>query len=70
MFCIRVAWMCLVCLLLCKEEDSSPVFFVIKERRDMSLYSVPLLGFWMGTMLATAICVVLCWCSEQFSTCP
>ena len=21
----RVAWVCLVCLLLCKEEDSSPV---------------------------------------------
>ena len=25
MFCTRVAWVCLVCLLLCKEEDSSPV---------------------------------------------
>ena len=24
-FCTRVAWMCLVCLLLCKEECSSPV---------------------------------------------
>ena len=26
MFCTRVAWVCLVCLLLCKEEGSSPVF--------------------------------------------
>ena len=26
MFCTRVAWACLVCLLLCKEEGSSPVF--------------------------------------------
>ena len=25
MFCTRVAWMGLVCLLLCKEEGSSPV---------------------------------------------
>ena len=24
-FCTRVAWACLVCLLLCKEEGSSPV---------------------------------------------
>ena len=25
MFCTRVAWVCLVCFLLCKEEGSSPV---------------------------------------------
>ena len=25
MFCTRGAWVCLVCLLLCKEEGSSPV---------------------------------------------
>ena len=24
-FCIRVAWVCLVCLLLCREKGSSPV---------------------------------------------
>ena len=24
-FCTRVAWACLVCLLLCNEEGSSPV---------------------------------------------
>ena len=55
MFCTRVACVCLVCLLLCKEEGSSPVS-AITERRDMGLYEVPLsmslLGFGMGTMLA------------------
>ena len=54
MFCTRVAWACLVCL-LCKEEGSSPVY-AITERRDMGLYQVPLsvslLGFGIGTMLA------------------
>ena len=52
MFCTRVAW---ACLLLCKEEGSSPVS-AITERRDMGLYEVPLfvslLGFGIGTMLA------------------
>ena len=56
MFCTRVAWACLVCLLLCKEEGSSPSVFAITERRDMGLYEVPffvsLLGFGIGTMLA------------------
>ena len=55
MFCTRVAWACLVCVLLCKEEGSSPVS-AITERRDMGLYEVPLsvslLGFGIGTMLA------------------
>ena len=55
MFCTRVAWVCLVCLLLCKEEGSSPVS-AITEMRDIGLYEVPLsmylLGFGMGTMLA------------------
>ena len=53
--CICVAWACLVCLLLCKKECSSPVS-AITERRDMGLYEVPLsmslLGFGIGTMLA------------------
>ena len=55
MFCTRVAWVCLVCLLLFREEGSSPVS-TITERRDMGLYEVPLfgslLGFGIGTMLA------------------
>ena len=55
MFCTRVAWVCLVCLLLCKEEGPSLVS-AITERRDTGLYEVPLsvslLGFGIGTMLA------------------
>ena len=55
MFCTRVAWVCLVCLLLCREEGTSPVS-AITERRDMGLYEVPLfvslLGFGIGKMLA------------------
>ena len=55
MFCTRVAWACLVCLLLCKEEGSSPVS-AITERRDTGLYDVPLsvflLGLGIGIMLA------------------
>ena len=56
MFCTLVAWVCLVCLLLCKEERYSPMFFKITERRDMGLYEVPLsaslLGLGIGSMLA------------------
>ena len=58
MFCTRVAWVGLLCLLLCKEEGSSPVSS-ITERRDMGLYEVSLsvfVGFWDQT----SICVVLC----------
>ena len=55
MFCTLIAWVCLVCLQLCKEEGPSLVS-AITEWRDMVLYEVPLsmtlLGFWMGTMLA------------------
>ena len=53
MFCTRVAWVCLVCLLLCKEQCSSPVS-AITEMRDMDLYEAPLslFDFEIGTMLA------------------
>ena len=65
MFCTRVASVCLVCLLLCKEEGSSPVS-AITGRRDMGLYEVPLsvywLGFWMATMLDNFHMWVLCCC--------
>ena len=48
--------MCLVYLLLCKEEGYFYSVFAITERRDMDLYEVPLsmylLSFRMGTMLA------------------
>ena len=50
-----VAWVCLVCLLLFKEEGSSPVS-AITEMRDMGLYEVRgalvYVFFWIGTMLA------------------
>ena len=54
MFCsVPVLHGCVVCLLLCKKEGSSPVS-AITERSDMGLYEVPLslLGFGIGTMLA------------------
>ena len=60
MFCTRVAWACLVCLLLCKEEGSSPVS-AITERRDMGLYEVPLsvslFGFWDRDYVSQLPCV-------------
>ena len=66
--CTRVAWVCFVCLLLCKEEGSSPVS-AITEWRVMGLYEVPLsislVGFGMGAMVANFHMLVL----EQFSTC-
>ena len=63
MFCTRVAWGCLVCLLSCKAEGSSLVS-AITERRDIDLYEVPLfmslLGFGMGTMLANFhMCILM-----------
>ena len=42
LFCTRVAWVCMVCLLLCKERRLFSIVFAITERRDMSLYEVPL----------------------------
>ena len=54
-FCTRVPWVCLVCLLLCREEVSSAVS-AITARRDIDMYEVPLfvslLGFGIGTTLA------------------
>ena len=52
--CTRVAWVCLVYLLLCKEEGSSPVS-AITERRDMARYEVPL-----SVSLLSSMCEVLC----------
>ena len=54
MLCTRVAWVCLVCLLLCKEEGSSPVS-AITERRDMGLYEVP----WSVSLLMFLLRAVL-----------
>ena len=65
MFCTRVAWVCLVCLRLCKEEGFSPVS-AITERRDMGLYDVPvsmyLLCLGMRTMLANFHMCGIIWC--------
>ena len=56
MFCTSVAWVCLVCLLLCKEEGSSPVSLQLLRGGIWGLYEVPmsmfLVDFGMGTMLA------------------
>ena len=50
-FYTRVAWVCLVCLLLCKGECSSPVS-TITERRDIGPVWGALVyvfvGFWDG----------------------
>ena len=44
----RAAWVYVVCLLLCKEEGSTPVCFAITERRDMDMYEVSLLmSYWV-----------------------
>ena len=56
MFYTRVAWVCLVCLLLCKEEGSSPMSLQLLRGGILGLYEVPLsvslLAFGVWTMLA------------------
>ena len=55
MFYTRVAWVCLVCLLLCKEEGSSPVSLQLLRGWIWACMRYPclcLLGFEMVTMLA------------------
>ena len=50
MFFTLVAWVCLVCWRLCKEDGSFSSVFAITERKYMGLYevslSMSLLGFW------------------------
>ena len=59
-----VAWVCLVCLLLCKEDGSYPVSAII-ERRDMGLYEVPLstslLGFGWDNVSQLPYCNIGTW---------
>ena len=50
-FCTRVAWACLVCLLLCKEEGSSPVSLQLLRG-----------GIW-ACMRCPCLC--LCWVVSQ-----
>ena len=62
-------WVCLVCLLLCREEGSSPLS-EITERSYMGLYEVPLfvslLGFVIGTMLVNFHVWGIMFLLEQF----
>ena len=56
LFCTRVAWMCLLCLLVCREKDSSPVSLQLLRGGIWACMGYPLfvslLGFGIGTMLA------------------
>ena len=52
MFSTRVAWVCLVCLLLCKEVGSPPVSLKLLRGGIRVPLSMSLLGFGMGTVLA------------------
>ena len=45
MFCNRVAWVCLVCLMLCKEEGSSPVSLQLLGGGIWAIVCV-FVGFW------------------------
>ena len=58
MFCICVAWVCLVCLLLCKEEGSS-------------LVSLQLLrgGIW-ACMSCPCLCLCCVWDRDYVSQLP
>ena len=51
LFCIRVAWVCLVYLLLCKEEGSSPVCLQLQGGWIWACMRCPyqvFVGFWDG----------------------
>ena len=56
MFCTRVVLVCLVCLLLCKEEGSSLVSGV------WDMYDVPL----SMSLLGFGMLVNLCWYKSSF----
>ena len=67
MLCTQFAWVCLGCLLLCKEKGSSPMS-AITERRSMGLYKVPLsmymLGFRMLLLVVTQSMFISIWISR------
>ena len=51
MFCTRVAWVCLVCLQLCKEEGSSQVSLQLRRgviSACMSAFVYVFVEFWDG----------------------
>ena len=60
MFCTRVAWACLVCLLLCKEEGSSPVSLQLLRGgiwACMSALVCVFVGFWDRDYVSQLPCV-------------
>ena len=67
MFYTRVAWEWLVCLLLCREEGSSPVS-AITERKDMSLYEVPLFVSLLGFGIIIIIIIIYNICIAPYNT--
>ena len=52
MFCTRVAWVCLVCLRLCKEEGSSAVSLQLLRGVIWACMRCPCLCWGFGTMFA------------------
>ena len=54
MLCTRVAWVCLVCLLLCREEGSSPASLIWACMRCPCLC---LFGFWDRDYVSQLPCV-------------
>ena len=56
MFCTRVAWACLACLLLCKEEGSSPVSLQLLRGGIWALVCV-FVGFWDRDYVSQLPCV-------------
>ena len=59
-FCTRVAWVCLVCLLLCKDEGSSPVSLQLLRGRIWPCMVCPclcLFGFWDKDYVSQLPCV-------------
>ena len=58
MFYTRVAWVCLVCLLLCKEEGSSPVALQLLRGGIWACMRCPcLFGFWDRDYVSQLPCV-------------
>ena len=61
MFCTRVAWACLVCLLLCKEEGSSPVSLQLLRGGIWACMRCPFVcvfvGFWDRDYVSQLPCV-------------
>ena len=56
MFCTCVAWVCLVCLLLCKEVGSSPVSWKLLRGEIWDFVCV-FIGFWDRDYVSELPCV-------------